>query len=85
MIAPSFARIFYRNSFNTGLPILECEEAALDIRAGDEVSIDFASGQIKNETTGKTYQAQPFPAFIQKIIESGGLVGYVKESIQNEI
>lgn len=85
VIAPSFARIFYRNSFNTGLPILECEEAALDIRAGDEVSIDFASGQIKNETTGKTYQAQPFPAFIQKIIESGGLVGYVKESIQNEI
>ncbi|NCB41926.1 MAG: 3-isopropylmalate dehydratase small subunit [Clostridia bacterium] len=85
VIAPTFARIFYRNSFNTGLPILECEEAALDIEAGDEIAIDFASGKIQNNTTGKEYQAQPFPPFIQEIIKSGGLVGYVRESIKNEV
>lgn len=85
VIAPTFARIFYRNSFNTGLPILECEAAAEDIKAGDNVTVDFASGKIQNHTTGKEYQAQPFPPFIQKIIENEGLVGYVKECIKNEI
>jgi 3-isopropylmalate/(R)-2-methylmalate dehydratase small subunit len=85
VIAPTFARIFYRNSFNTGLPILECDEAAVDIKAGDDVTVDFASGKIKNVTTGKEYQAQPFPPFIQKIIENEGLVGYVKERLKNEI
>jgi len=85
VIAPTFARIFYRNSFNTGLPILECEEAALDIEAGDEITVDFALGKIQNNTTGKEYQAQPFPPFIQEIIKSGGLVGYVRESIKNEV
>ena len=85
VIAPTFARIFYRNSFNTGLPILECEEAAVDIQPGDDITVDFASGTINNETTGKKYQAQPFPPFIQKIIENEGLVGYVKECIKNEI
>ncbi len=81
VIAPTFARIFYRNAFNTGLPILECEEAIAGISAGDEVNVDFESGTIENVTTGKVYQAQPFPPFIQKIIESGGLVDYVKENL----
>jgi 3-isopropylmalate/(R)-2-methylmalate dehydratase small subunit len=85
VIAPSFARIFYRNAFNTGLPILECKEAAAEIQAGEEVEVDFRSGKINNRTTGKEYMAQAFPPFIQKIIESGGLVAYVKESMKNEI
>lgn len=82
VIAPSFARIFYRNAFNTGLPILECKEAAAEIQAGEEVEVDFQSGKISNKTTGKEYMAQPFPPFIQKIIQSGGLVAYVKESMK---
>ena len=81
VIAPTFARIFYRNSFNTGLPILECEEAAQKIQAGDEVAVDFATGEIKNITKGETYQAEPFPEFISKIIECGGLVNYVKDNL----
>jgi 3-isopropylmalate/(R)-2-methylmalate dehydratase small subunit len=78
VIAKSYARIFYRNSFNIGLPILECEEAADKIEAGDSVSVDFKSGKITNITKNETYQAEPFPEFIQKIIDSDGLVGYVK-------
>ena len=66
VIAKSFARIFYRNAINIGLPILECEQAADEISAGDEVKVDFDTGVITNITTGKTYKAQPFPAFIQK-------------------
>ena len=81
VIAPTFARIFYRNSFNTGLPILECEEAAQKIDAGDEVTVDFKTGEIKNITKGETYQAEPFPEFIGRIIESGGLVNYVKHNL----
>ena len=81
VIAPTFARIFYRNSFNTGLPILECEEAIAGISAGDEVEVDFTSGTIKNVTTGQIYHAEPFPPFIQKIIETGGLVEYTKENL----
>ncbi len=79
VIAKSFARIFYRNSINIGLPILECEQAAEEISAGDDVSIDFDSGEIKNNTTGKTYTAQPFPPFIQKIIADGGLLASIKK------
>ena len=79
VIAKSFARIFYRNSINIGLPILECEEAAEEISAGDNVSIDFDSGVITNNTTGKTYTAQPFPPFIQKIIADGGLLASIKK------
>ena len=79
VIAKSFARIFYRNSINIGLPILECEEAAEEISAGDDVSIDFDSGVITNNTTGKTYTAQPFPPFIQKIIADGGLLASIKK------
>lgn len=74
VIAKSFARIFYRNAINIGLPILECPEAAENIRAGDIVSIDFDSGAITDHTTGETFYARPFPEFIKKIIEKGGLL-----------
>ena len=79
VIAKSFARIFYRNAINIGMPILECEQAADEISAGDEVSIDFDTGTISDLTTGKTYQAQPFPPFIQNIIAKGGLLASLKE------
>ena len=79
VIAKSFARIFYRNAINIGMPILECEEAAEDISAGDQVSVDFDTGVITNLTTGKTYQAAPFPEFIQNIIKKGGLLASLKE------
>ena len=77
IIAESFARIFYRNAINIGMPIIECPEAARDIQAGDEVEIDFDSGLITDATTKKTYQGQAFPEFIQKIIEKGGLIPYI--------
>lgn len=79
VIAKSFARIFYRNSINIGLPILECEQAAEEINDGDNVSIDFDKGIITNNLTGKTYEAQPFPPFIQKIISDGGLLASIKK------
>lgn len=79
VIAESFARIFYRNAFNIGLPIIECPEAARAIADGDRVTIDFESGRIHNETTGETFTTQPFPPFIQGIIQAGGLVEYVKK------
>ncbi len=78
VIAKSFARIFYRNAINIGLPILECEQAAEEIAADDTVSVNFDTGIITNETTGKTYQAQPFPPFIQDIIRKGGLLASLK-------
>lgn len=74
VIAKSFARIFYRNAINTGLPIMECTEAVDGISAGDKVSVDADSGVITNLTTGVTYQAEPFPPFIKDIINQGGLV-----------
>ena len=74
VIAASFARIFYRNAINIGLPILECPAASAAIRAGDTVSVNFDTGVITDETTGETFQAEPFPPFIQKIIRSGGLM-----------
>lgn len=79
VIAKSFARIFYRNAINIGLPILECEAAADAIAKGDEVSVDFDTGTISDITTGKTWQAQPFPPFIQNIIAKGGLLASLKE------
>ena len=79
VIAKSFARIFYRNSINIGLPILECEAAAEQIQAGDTVSVDFNTGVITDETTGKTYQAEPFPEFIQNIIAAGGLMNSIQK------
>ncbi len=81
VIAASFARIFYRNALNIGLPILECEQASREISAGDEVSVDFDTGVITDVTTGKTYQAEPFPPFIQNIIAKGGLLASISESL----
>ena len=78
VIAASFARIFYRNAINIGFPILECPEAAEKIQAGDTVSVDFATGVITDETTGETFKATAFPAFINGIIECGGLLEYIK-------
>ena len=74
VIAKSFARIFYRNAINIGLPIMECPEASEGINGGDTVSVDFDSGVITNETTGASFQAQPFPEFIKEIMAAGGLV-----------
>ena len=79
VIANSFARIFYRNSINIGLPILECPEAVAGISAGDTVSCDLGAGLIKNETAGKSYKAEPFPPFIQEIIADGGLMAHLKK------
>ncbi|MCI9225687.1 MAG: 3-isopropylmalate dehydratase small subunit [Acutalibacter sp.] len=78
VIAKTFARIFYRNSINIGFPILECPEAAEEIAAGDRVSVDFDTGVITDGTTGKTYQAQPYPEFLQNIIRSGGLMESIR-------
>ena len=78
VIAKSFARIFYRNSINIGLPILECPEAADAIAAGDTVRVDFDTGLITDETTGCSFQAQPFPPFIQEIIAAGGLMNAIQ-------
>ena len=78
VIAPSFARIFYRNAINIGFPILECAEAAEGIQAGDTVSVDFNTGVITDETTGKTYQAAPLPEFVQGIVDNGGLLKSLK-------
>lgn len=82
VIASSFARIFYRNSINIGLPIIECPKAAEEIQAGDEVQVDFATGVITDMTTGKTYQAQPFPESIQNIIDAGGLMKMVAARVK---
>ena len=77
VIAETFARIFYRNAINIGLPIVECEEASRGIENGDEVEVDFDSGVITDITTGKTYKGQPFPEFMQRIIKAEGLVNYI--------
>jgi len=81
VIASTFARIFYRNAINIGLAILECDEAAKDIGMGDEVKVDFDTGLIENVTTGKSYQAEPFPPFIQNIIAKGGLLNSIQERL----
>ena len=77
VIASTFARIFYRNAINIGLPILECDAASKEIKSGDEVAVDFNTGIITDITTGKTYQAEPFPPFIQQIITDVGLIKHV--------
>ena len=79
VIAETFARIFYRNAINIGLPIIECPEAAKNIDAGDEVEIDFDNGMIYNKTKGTQFQGQAFPEFMQKIITAGGLIPYINE------
>ncbi len=77
VVAPSFARIFFRNAFNTGLPIVECREASEKIQEGDQVCIDFESGTIENLTRNETYQAQPIPEFMRTLLNAGGLMKYV--------
>ena len=84
VIAHSFARIFYRNAINIGLPILESPEAAEKIEEGHELRVDLVSGIIENLTTNETYQAAPFPPFMQVIMAKGGLIGYVQWRLQNE-
>lgn len=81
VVAESFARIFYRNSINIGLPILECPEAVQAAEAGDKLEVDIDKGQVKNLRTGKTYQAAPFPPFMQEIIKDGGLIEHVKKEL----
>ena len=77
MIAETFARIFYRNAINIGLPIIECPEASKGIEAGDEVEVDFDTGIITDKTKGTTFKGQAFPEFMQKIIKAEGLVNYI--------
>ena len=79
VIAETFARIFYRNAINIGLPIMECPEAAREIEEGDEVRVDFDSGIVEDLTKGTSYKGQAFPPFMQKIIHAGGLVRYINE------
>ncbi|PIU31149.1 MAG: 3-isopropylmalate dehydratase small subunit, partial [Syntrophobacteraceae bacterium CG07_land_8_20_14_0_80_61_8] len=79
VIAASFARIFYRNAFNMGLPILECPEAAAAIAEGDELELDLDAGLIVNRSTNQEYRAQPVPAFMQQLLRAGGLIAYVKQ------
>ena len=85
VIASTFARIFYRNAINIGLPIMECDEAAQSISSGDSVEVDFETGIIRNHTKGETYQAEPFPQFIQEIIKSNGLMAYINKEASNEL
>ena len=80
VIASTFARIFYRNAINIGLPILECDEAVKNIDAGDELEVDFKSGLIKNLTKNQQYQGEGFPEFMQKIIDNDGLIGYIRNN-----
>lgn len=82
VIASSFARIFFRNAFNTGLPIFECKDASLKIMEGDEISVDFESGLIENLTRNEQYKAQPIPKFMQELLSEGGLVNYVKRKMK---
>jgi len=85
VIAHSFARIFYRNAINIGLPILESPQAADAILEGDEVEVDLESGQIKNNRNGEVYHAAPFPEFMQGIMAQGGLINYVKEKEKKDV
>lgn len=82
VIAATFARIFYRNAFNIGLPIFECPEAAASVATGHEIEVDPATGRITNLTTGDVYQAWPIPPFMQEIIRAGGLINYVAERVK---
>lgn len=81
VIAASFARIFFRNAINIGLPLLECAEAASDIKPGDAVEVDLASGKITNVSSGKTFTAKPYPEFMMQIVNAGGLVEYTRKKL----
>jgi 3-isopropylmalate/(R)-2-methylmalate dehydratase small subunit len=82
VIAKSFARIFYRNSFNMGLPILDCPEAVDGINDGDEIEVNLTEGTIKNLSTGKEFRAKPIPPFMQELIEAGGLINYARSKVK---
>ena len=84
VIASSFARIFYRNAINVGLPILECPRAVEDIGRGDRLRVDLEKGTVENLSTGNIFEAQPFPAFMQEIISLGGLVEYVRKRLEQQ-
>ena len=84
VIADSFARIFYRNALNIGLPIIECPEAAAEIQQGDQLEVDLSSGVIEDLTTSRRYQAMPIPPFMQQLIQAGGLMAYLKSRQQAE-
>jgi 3-isopropylmalate/(R)-2-methylmalate dehydratase small subunit len=84
VVAASFARIFYRNAINTGLPIVVCPEAAADARMGDRLKVDLAAGTVENLTQGKTYTSEAFPPFMQELIDRGGLLEYVKSRVGGE-
>ncbi len=84
VIAGSFARIFYRNSFNMGLPILESKGAAAGVETGDELEVDMGSGLVVNLTKGQTYQAEPIPEFMQRLLKLGGLIPYVQHKMEQE-
>jgi len=83
VIAKTFARIFYRNAINIGLPILQCAEAVDGINPGDTVEVDTAHGEIRNLTTGKSYKAMPFPEFMQNLITAGGLIAYAQKKVKS--
>lgn len=85
VIAPSFARIFFRNAINIGLPILECNEAAAEIEEGDDIIVDLMSGLIRDRTSGRTYQARPLPAFVLKIAEAGGIIPFLRHHDLEEL
>jgi 3-isopropylmalate/(R)-2-methylmalate dehydratase small subunit len=85
IVASSFARIFYRNAINIGLSILECEDAAKNIAQGDEIEVDFCSGNIHNLTGNQEYQSLPFPDFILEVMNAGGLINYVKKSLTEKL
>jgi 3-isopropylmalate/(R)-2-methylmalate dehydratase small subunit len=84
VIAKSFARIFYRNAINTGLPIFECPEAVDNIKTGDEIEVNIDTGKIKNLSADKEFKALPFPDFIREIIKSGGLISYTRRKLQSK-
>ncbi|GAB6158697.1 3-isopropylmalate dehydratase small subunit [Desulfotomaculum varum] len=85
VVAKSFARIFYRNAFNIGLPIFECPEIIDELQEGDVIAVDAATGAITNLSDGKTYQAVPIPDFMRQIIEAGGLINYVKGRVKQDV
>ena len=85
VVAASFARIFFRNAINIGLPILECPEAAVDIREGDDIEVNLGNGEIFNHTNGHHYQARPLPEFVLKIAEAGGIINFLKEHAIDEL
>lgn len=82
VIAPTFARIFYRNAFNMGLPIFESKDASEDISEGDQVEVNPSTGEIHNITKGRTYKAQPIPSFMQELIQDGGLIAHVLKKVK---